>query len=353
MSTTKTKLLSSVPAVAAVAEGDKIPIVNSSGQTVLVPLSGLLSAVKVGGRNLVRSTIYSADIPGARHTNGHVLTKSFAAGMKYTSRIQLTDSIKDSGFYATSFWIKTTGATIILPNIDIIDCPIKDNITIGPDWMYFEFVVKVSNDNVGRYGFMDFEVPNSHENEVIISDLTVVRGNVPLQEWVPAPEDWGGVKPSSLAIYTLAAQLSKEKGGPLHEYIDNTDENAAKSAAISSVSSGVDRRTSAICRHLWEPVKVTFALNSGRNYGRCRNGSEGFQSIHNSGHISNERQRKPAELSSRNTMLLCCPRSVQKICLSVPSYNDYLRQHRSAGVKRPWQNLDELACDVTRKEVAA
>lgn len=188
----QTKQLSSVPAVAAVGEGDKIPIVNSSGQTVLVPLSGLLAAVKVGGRNLVRSTIYSADIPGARHTNGKRLNKSFDySSSDYVSRIDFTRAILEPAYYAASFWIKTTGTSTTLPNVDINDCPIATNLTVGPEWQYVEGVVMAKYIN-RPYGFIDFNVPNSHENEVIISDLTVVQGNVPLQEWTPAPEDWGG-----------------------------------------------------------------------------------------------------------------------------------------------------------------
>lgn len=248
---TQTKKLSEATVVQSIADADKIPIVNSSGQTVLVPLLGLLGAIKVGARNLVPSTIYSASVPGARRTNGKYLNKSFT-GATNTSvcRINLERAIQEVACYAVSFWIKTTGATVTLLNIDVNDNQIIKNLTVGPEWQYVEGIATKPQIISPPRGFIDFEVPNGHENEVIISDLTVVQGNVPLQEWVPAPEDWGGVKTSLSAVCAFAAQLSAWKGGSQHEPNEGLDEHGAQ-----GYHDGCSRRQRSVrrLRHMHKP----------------------------------------------------------------------------------------------------
>lgn len=175
MSTTKTKLLSSVPAVAAVGEGDKIPIVNSSGQTVLVPLSGLLSAVKVGGRNLVRES-------NRRVENNSYQITSYPFGSDVP---QVGESL------TVTIWGQLAERRTAFAAFNGSSDGNYGSVTLKPigDGRY-SGVLPIRVPPPGR--ILIYQTPSDESlGSSVIERIKVERGNIPT-DWSPAPEDWGG-----------------------------------------------------------------------------------------------------------------------------------------------------------------
>lgn len=207
---TQTKKLSESTVVQSIAEADKIPIVNSSGQTVLVPLSGLLGAIKVGGRNLVKNSgveistntdlittyLYGEDKPEA----GEKLVVSVWA--------ELGPNVKAMTFFSQH----TEGSS---DSFSILPTDIKR------DGRY----VKQFTATKKPYRIIVYQGPGLSDNSTI-SRIKIERGNIPT-DWIPAPEDWGGVKTSLSAVCAFTAQLSKQKGGS-HEPNEGLDEYSAQ-----------------------------------------------------------------------------------------------------------------------------
>ena len=210
MSETQAKLLSEATVVQSIADADKIPIVNSSGQTVLVPLSGLLGAVKVGGRNLVKNTDRTSGAVSGSHTDygwwtwiedleaGEPAVLSFECATDLTG-VQLT--------------FHTTGAVRLSGRLK--------KARSGR----FYICSKWANSSTTKGASLNISVSET----IQIRRLKLERGNIPT-DWTPAPEDWGGVKLSLSAVCTFAAQLSAWKGGSqLERYADQgADEHRAQ-----------------------------------------------------------------------------------------------------------------------------
>lgn len=145
----------------------------------------VVSAIQIGQRNLIRDSIYSGSVMGYKRTNGKILLQ--ASG----NRVVLTESpLKTAGYFALSFWMKVdnfASSFSLYPNINdrtVITIPISANT----GWEFYSGSVYVSS-YIGQYGFIDFENVPTGAATVTISDVVIVRGNKPLQEWTPAPED--------------------------------------------------------------------------------------------------------------------------------------------------------------------
>lgn len=174
MSTTQTKKLSEATVVQSVADADKIPIVNSSGQTVLVPLSGLLGAVKVGGRNLLKNS-------GQSVSSKYDKVATYAFG---------DDKPSAGEQLIVSVWGEMASDVDSLAMI--VSSSSGDNTAIN---------IRRSMKNGDRYVFpltlkgkasevTIWQGPGIH-NATTIDRIKVERGNIPT-DWSPAPEDWGG-----------------------------------------------------------------------------------------------------------------------------------------------------------------
>lgn len=197
MSTTQTKKLSEATVVQSVADADKIPIVNSSGQTVLVPLSGLLGAIKVGGRNLVKNSgvqVVSKEYPmkyykyGERPQVGERLMVTLWGTLgQGTSDFAVYNGDGDGSY----------GAVIL------------DKISEG----VFQGILHINKEA----GCLSVFPRGQRTSPSTIERIKVERGNIPT-DWTPAPEDWGGVKTSLSAVCAFVAQLSAWKGGSHERY---------------------------------------------------------------------------------------------------------------------------------------
>ena len=176
--------------VTAIGDADLVMVSGANGGMRPISFVNLMAAVRngiqVGARNLIGNNVYNNTIDGALATKGVKINN--------TSRFVLTTApIKDAGWYAYSFWAKAESSTNI--NVDINDCS-QSKFTIGTEWTYCSGISKVIQ-WLDQYGFLDISTSVSMNNKVIVSDITVVKGNIPLTSWVPAPEDiasglWGG-----------------------------------------------------------------------------------------------------------------------------------------------------------------
>lgn len=174
------KKLSELPLASDIAENDTVMVVDDTGNNVRVPWKNLCSALKLSVRNLIKSTFYSKTEPGAKFTKGYVCAHDD------TIRFQLPNKISEQGPYAISFWAKSPNGPKVI-SVDINDCntqPMK-YLNVEAEWHFYSFVVNVSQ-NIGTEGFIDVD----RASGVVLSDICLVKGNVPLLDWVPAPEDF-------------------------------------------------------------------------------------------------------------------------------------------------------------------
>lgn len=204
------KKFSDLSAISKLGAGDTLTVVTSSGLK-RISLSGLLAKVQMSARNLMRSTIYSKVVSGARFTNGRTI------GDDSNHRFNLTHIIDEQGPYSISFWARcATGPKTF--RVDINDCSVSDtvdlgNTTVGTEWQFISGTVNVTQ-SIGVYGFVDF----LNAGGVTISDVCVVKGSVPMCDWTPAPEDAansGGVK-------YCTSYARERKGGARYEYWKGT-----------------------------------------------------------------------------------------------------------------------------------
>lgn len=204
---TQTKKLSESTVVQSIAEADKIPIVNSSGQTVLVPLSGLLGAVKVGGRNLVK---------GSDRTSGSTSGASYDYGWK-----SLTELPADGEEVTLSFECSSDITGIMTRLVNVGDIRLSGNtkqVSNGRYYITGKWANPVTLNGCSMYVYAA---------GLSIRRIKVERGNIPT-DWSPAPEDWGGVKTSLSAVCAFTAQLSAWEGGLQHEPNEGLDEHGAQ-----------------------------------------------------------------------------------------------------------------------------
>lgn len=177
------KKFSDLPTISELGANDTLTVVTSSGLK-RISLSGLLAKVQMSARNLMRSTIYSKVVSGARFTNGRTI------GDDTDHRFALTHIIDEQGPYSISFWARcATGPKTF--HVDINDCYIDVNgndvigsATVDTEWKFFSSAINVVQ-SIGVYGFVDF----LNAGGVTISDVCVVKGSVPMRDWTPAPED--------------------------------------------------------------------------------------------------------------------------------------------------------------------
>lgn len=175
------KKFSDLPVISELGANDTLTVVTANGLK-RISLSGLLAKVQMSARNLMRSTIYSKVVSGARFTNGRTI------GDDTNHRFALTHIIDEQGPYSISFWARcATGPKTF--HVDINDCSVSDTVdlghtTVGTEWQYISGTVNVTQ-SIGVYGFVDF----MNAGGVTISDVCVVKGSVPMQDWTPAPED--------------------------------------------------------------------------------------------------------------------------------------------------------------------
>lgn len=204
MSETQTKKLSEATVVQSVADADKIPIVNSSGQTALVPLSGLLGAVKVGGKNLTLNTrTYGESANDGTYRGLGVYTSS-----SYWTHppIALSEPLVIGETYILSYYVKGNAHYLSPLNFATTGS--------GNVWERKAFIFKATNE--AESCRVCKGVGHDPGEPLSVCGIKVERGNIPT-DWTPAPEDWGGVKLSLSAVCAFAAQLSREKGGSQHE----------------------------------------------------------------------------------------------------------------------------------------
>lgn len=257
MSTAKT--FSDLPVISALGASDTLTVVTANGLK-RISLSGLLAKVQMSARNLMRSTIYSKVVSGARFTNGRTI------GDDSNHRFNLTHIIDEQGPYSISFWAKcATGPKTF--RVDINDCSVSDTVdlghtTVGTEWQFISGTVNVTQ-SIGVYGFVDF----MDAGGVTISDVCVVKGSVPMRDWTPAPEDSassGGVK------YCTSYAIERE-GGARYEYArKGTERNCA--GRTSAESYGVQRDLHE-CGHLFycgSLLNYDFYTRSGRTRSECK-----------------------------------------------------------------------------------
>lgn len=197
MSTTQTKKLSEATVVQSVADADKIPIVNSSGQTVLVPLSGLLGAVKVGGRNYLRQRFGSSSMTVS---DGKAKLASIT-GDNYLRIVASADCLKSQETVWT-FSCDCEGlseGSWINFKIDRTNAEIKiakngrchKTFTADPSTVIAASCTMMLDD-------MSKSITAEDVANVSLSHFKLEVGNIPT-DWSPAPEDWGGGKTLTLS----------------------------------------------------------------------------------------------------------------------------------------------------------
>lgn len=139
-------------------------------------------SVKISGRNLISKSVYSSNIEGARLTKAVRLSPNSVGYMRIP---MTTGGDSEAGDYALSFWVKSTGSpTSILVDVNDAYLNGRNPIPAGNTWTFYSGVA-----HTVKYGpdlhFIDIE----GNSDVIISDIVLVKGNVPLLQWTPAPED--------------------------------------------------------------------------------------------------------------------------------------------------------------------
>ena len=174
MSTTQTKKLSAATVVQSITDADKIPIVNASGQTVLVPLSGLLAAVKVGGRNLIKNS--GVHKSGVGYPIGEYSYGNDAPQVGETLIVSAWGA-PASGLYFRAFNSVGDGnaGSVVLKQ--------------DPDGVYRGRLPIT----LPHTKFSIFAMPRTESSTSTVERVKVERGNIPT-DWTPAPEDWGGGK---------------------------------------------------------------------------------------------------------------------------------------------------------------
>ena len=176
--------------VSSIGDTDLVMCTAPNGGWRPISFANLMAAVRgaiqIGGRNLISNTVYNNSIAGARATKGVRITRY--------SRFQFTTApIKEEGEYAYSFWAKADSPTSI--QVDVNDCS-HATFEVGTEWTFFCGTSRVAKLLVS-HGFIDITTQESMNEKVIVSDITVVKGNIPPSSWTPAPEDiasgaWGG-----------------------------------------------------------------------------------------------------------------------------------------------------------------
>lgn len=177
MGTTQTKKLSEAPVVQSVADADKIPIVNSSGQTVLVPFSGLLGAIKIGGRNLVKNS----GIP-VSNSAYEMVTYAFGNDKPKVGEKLLVSIWGELGTGVESFGVfNSHTGNGNYGSVYLGQGAYKDGRFIG--------ILPI---NIAVDGYLTiFQFGQSRSSASTIERIKLERGNIPT-DWSPAPEDWGG-----------------------------------------------------------------------------------------------------------------------------------------------------------------
>lgn len=225
---TQTKLLSSVPAISSLAEGDKITVVTASGQTALVSLSTLLGAVKVGGRNLIKDS-------GRQRSSGEYYLGRYEYG---DDAPQVRETV------LVSLWgTPAPGKVFNAFNSGGDGNSGTTRLTQDKDGVYRGRLEIKKPDAI----FAVFASPGSDKTISTIDRVKVERGDIPT-DWTPAPEDlnWGGVISSFSEASKASARISK-KGGQ-HEYIDNTDKGSHQ-CGTEGDTLGCAGEQGASCRH--------------------------------------------------------------------------------------------------------
>lgn len=154
-------------------------VLQASSQAAQQAVNG----VQIGGRNLFRHSYPS--------TGGYSRTGGWTLVHNDLNRTNLTEvPIKTAGYYSISFWMKVesfVSSFTLFPNIND-DTVLYIPVTGNHPWMFFQGTAFVSS-YIGSYGFIDFENIPTGAAQVTISDVTVVRGSKPLQEYIAPPED--------------------------------------------------------------------------------------------------------------------------------------------------------------------
>lgn len=206
MSTTQTKKLSEATVVQSITEADKIPIVNSSGQTVLVTLDGLLKNARTGVNLLKGSAVIRIEGTNAKSL---LITRHLSPGDK------LTLSVDDVEFDDTS-----VEHPLLYASLGSNTGWIHDTV-VNLQKKYCTFTVPQKNFDVNslRIIITNARTPSANlRDNLTIYGLSLVRGTSAPLRWAPAPEDlWGGVNPLLSEVYTPIIQPSKVKGGWRHE----------------------------------------------------------------------------------------------------------------------------------------
>lgn len=262
---TQTKLLSSVPAISSLAEGDKITVVTAAGQTALVSLSNLQSIMRAGmsaGRNLAKDSAYIEATP--MHSHLLQTTDNLRPGDVITicaDDIVITgeDSNNHNSVYidiedaSSGSWIAFVGLPRTNGRKATITLPTKSFTYNGVQMRIFAKIYSsggVVKDTVKIYG------------------LSAVRGSVAPLRWTPAPEDFsgGGINHSFSDASKASARISK-KGGRPHEYIDNYADKGSHQCnpeAYTLGCAGVQRNASRLRRRFG-----AWSLSKWRNHSQC------------------------------------------------------------------------------------
>lgn len=172
---TQTKLLSSVPAISSLAEGDKITVVTAAGQTALVSLSALLGALKVGGRNLLKGSGVARQ------------TSEYGFGRFYLGN----DLPKVGENVIVTIWGQLgndrTHFQVFHNDGDGLGgaAPLSK---VGDGIYQARFLILKESKGY----FVIYHAPSNGTSVSTIERIKVERGNIPT-DWTPAPEDiWGG-----------------------------------------------------------------------------------------------------------------------------------------------------------------
>jgi hypothetical protein len=211
---------------------------GSTYKEVGTGITEAVSAVKIGGRNLISQTIYPTYIPTG---SWYVQNNGIGITTKSSELTNATDSepfrfvisyrnpIKKAGYYAVSFWYKHSGGLVLNWNININDVNVGSiqEQSVENIWKKFEGTVYIDN-YIGIYGFIDFRAVGGNWATVLISDLMIEDGNK-VSTYKPAPEDVSAYSDAVAELKRIEAEANSD--GKI---------NAAEARAIADAKARVD-----------------------------------------------------------------------------------------------------------------
>lgn len=199
------KTFSDLPVISELGANDTLTVVTSSGLK-RISMQGILGAIKIGGRNLMKQTkSYNGKANDGEYKGFGVY--SSASSWEHPN-MPLTEPIVAGETYTMSYYVKG-GAHVVMPNEIIVDS--------GDDWERKTVTFKAKMDSA--FARVVKGVNQSVGVTLSVCGIKLERGNV-ATDWTPAPEDSansGGVK-----YCTFCAR--ERKGGARYEYARKGDD---------------------------------------------------------------------------------------------------------------------------------